>query len=175
MPGRPEITGFTKPAIEGDVITLTCTTSGSKPAANIRWFRNDKEVQGKHVVWISQSVVPSVSTCAVPETSLLSNRSAVVLLCAHILTLFHCPEEDDVLGGGRGGFTWCHDLPGSWPTLLLLLEVLRVIPGPAQSCPLPGWGVQVCGCPCVITKSDCRGGKKSINFKSLKKFKSLPK
>ncbi|XP_056230800.1 cell adhesion molecule 2-like isoform X4 [Seriola aureovittata] len=46
VPGRPEITGFTKPATEGDVITLTCTTSGSKPAANIRWFRNDKEVQG---------------------------------------------------------------------------------------------------------------------------------
>lgn len=50
VPGRPEITGFTKPAKEGDIITLTCTTSGSKPAANIRWFRNDKEVQGKQFV-----------------------------------------------------------------------------------------------------------------------------
>uniref|UniRef100_A0A672GH89 Cell adhesion molecule 2b n=1 Tax=Salarias fasciatus TaxID=181472 RepID=A0A672GH89_SALFA len=46
VPTRPEITGFTKPAMERDVITLTCTTSGSKPAAIIRWFRNDKEVQG---------------------------------------------------------------------------------------------------------------------------------
>uniref|UniRef100_A0A8C2ZS79 Cell adhesion molecule 2b n=1 Tax=Cyclopterus lumpus TaxID=8103 RepID=A0A8C2ZS79_CYCLU len=46
VPGRPEITGFTKPAMEGDVIALTCTTPGSKPAANIRWFRNDQEVQG---------------------------------------------------------------------------------------------------------------------------------
>ncbi|XP_029922076.1 cell adhesion molecule 2-like [Myripristis murdjan] len=46
VPERPEITGFTKPALEGDMITLTCTSSGSKPAANIRWFRNDKEVQG---------------------------------------------------------------------------------------------------------------------------------
>ncbi|XP_013868201.1 cell adhesion molecule 2 isoform X4 [Austrofundulus limnaeus] len=46
VPSRPEITGFAKPAMEKDVITLTCTTSGSKPAANIRWFRNDKEVQG---------------------------------------------------------------------------------------------------------------------------------
>ncbi|XP_056297418.1 cell adhesion molecule 2b isoform X3 [Pseudoliparis swirei] len=46
VPGRPEITGFTNPAMEDDVITLTCTTPGSKPAANIRWFRNDKEVQG---------------------------------------------------------------------------------------------------------------------------------
>ncbi|KAM8904767.1 cell adhesion molecule 2-like isoform 3-T3 [Spinachia spinachia] len=46
VPGRPDITGFTKPAMEGDVLTLTCTAPGSKPAANIRWFRNDKEVQG---------------------------------------------------------------------------------------------------------------------------------
>ncbi|XP_061683423.1 cell adhesion molecule 2b isoform X1 [Syngnathoides biaculeatus] len=46
VPERPEITGFTSPALEGEVITLTCTTSGSKPAAHIRWFRNDKEVQG---------------------------------------------------------------------------------------------------------------------------------
>lgn len=125
--------------MEGDVITLTCTTSGSKPAANIRWFRNDKEVQGKHVVWISQSVVSSVSTCAIPETSLLSNRSAAVLLCARILALFHCLEEG-------GGVTWCHDLPGSWPTLLLLLEALGAMPGLAQSCPLPGRGVWVSLC-----------------------------
>uniref|UniRef100_A0A8C6WWJ2 Cell adhesion molecule 2 n=1 Tax=Neogobius melanostomus TaxID=47308 RepID=A0A8C6WWJ2_9GOBI len=46
VPRRPEITGFTRPALEGELVTLTCTTWGSKPAANIRWFRNDKEVQG---------------------------------------------------------------------------------------------------------------------------------
>lgn len=89
VPGRPEITGFTKPAMEGDVITLTCTTTGSKPAANIRWFRNDKEVQGKHVVWISQSIVSSVTTYTLLETSLLSSHSAS--LCAHIHALFHWP------------------------------------------------------------------------------------
>ncbi|XP_028319942.1 cell adhesion molecule 2b isoform X3 [Gouania willdenowi] len=50
VPARPEITGFTKPAMERDIITLTCSTSGSKPAANIRWFRNDKEVHGRKEV-----------------------------------------------------------------------------------------------------------------------------
>ena len=63
VPGRPAITGFTEPAMEGEEITLTCTTSGSKPAANIRWFRNDNEVQGKR---------------------------GSLLLCAHIHALFHC-------------------------------------------------------------------------------------
>ena len=92
VPGRPEITGFTKPALEGDLITLTCTTLGSKPAANIRWFRNDKEVQGKRVVWISQSIISSVTTCTLLETSLLSSHSAAAFLCVHIHALFHWPR-----------------------------------------------------------------------------------
>ncbi|XP_061072264.1 cell adhesion molecule 2-like isoform X4 [Conger conger] len=46
VPEKPEIAGITKPAKEGEEITLTCVTSGSKPAADIRWFRNEKEVQG---------------------------------------------------------------------------------------------------------------------------------
>ncbi|KAI4887816.1 hypothetical protein NFI96_023458, partial [Prochilodus magdalenae] len=46
VPEKPEINGFNKPAMEGDQITLTCVTSGSKPAADIRWFRNEKEVKG---------------------------------------------------------------------------------------------------------------------------------
>ncbi|KAJ8391461.1 hypothetical protein AAFF_G00089350 [Aldrovandia affinis] len=46
VPEKPEIAGFTKPVTEGDDITLTCVTSGSKPAADIRWYRNEKEIQG---------------------------------------------------------------------------------------------------------------------------------
>ncbi|KAI4883744.1 hypothetical protein NFI96_019288 [Prochilodus magdalenae] len=45
VPEKPEIIGFSRPAVEGEDVTLTCMTSGSKPAADIRWFRNDKEVQ----------------------------------------------------------------------------------------------------------------------------------
>ncbi|KAF3840789.1 hypothetical protein F7725_006651 [Dissostichus mawsoni] len=46
VPEKPEIDGLTKPALEGDQITLTCMTQGSKPAADLRWFRNEKEVKG---------------------------------------------------------------------------------------------------------------------------------
>uniref|UniRef100_A0A3Q1BDN4 Ig-like domain-containing protein n=1 Tax=Amphiprion ocellaris TaxID=80972 RepID=A0A3Q1BDN4_AMPOC len=46
VPEKPEIDGLTKPALEGDQITLTCITQGSKPAADLRWFRNEKEVKG---------------------------------------------------------------------------------------------------------------------------------
>ncbi|KAL4647738.1 cell adhesion molecule 2 [Arapaima gigas] len=45
VPEKPKIAGLTKPAMEGDQITLTCVSSGSKPAADIRWFRNEKEIQ----------------------------------------------------------------------------------------------------------------------------------
>ncbi|XP_036381158.1 cell adhesion molecule 2-like [Megalops cyprinoides] len=46
VPEKPEIDGLPKPAVEGDQITLTCVTYGSKPAADIRWFRNEKEIKG---------------------------------------------------------------------------------------------------------------------------------
>ncbi|KAI1903382.1 hypothetical protein AGOR_G00026610 [Albula goreensis] len=46
VPEKPEIDGLPKPAVEGDHITLTCVTYGSKPAADIRWFRNEKEIKG---------------------------------------------------------------------------------------------------------------------------------
>lgn len=58
VPEKPEINGFTKPAMEGDQITLTCVTSGSKPAADIRWFRNEKEIKGREA-WMSPIYVQS--------------------------------------------------------------------------------------------------------------------
>lgn len=60
VPEKPEINGFTKPAMEGDQITLTCVTSGSKPAADIRWFRNEKEIKGREA-WMSPICVQSWS------------------------------------------------------------------------------------------------------------------
>ena len=47
VPEKPEIDGLPKPAVEGDQVTLTCVTYGSKPAADIRWFRNEKEIKGR--------------------------------------------------------------------------------------------------------------------------------
>lgn len=47
VPEKPEINGLKKPAVEGDYITLTCITQGSKPAADLRWFRDEKEVKGE--------------------------------------------------------------------------------------------------------------------------------
>uniref|UniRef100_A0A8C5LHN9 Cell adhesion molecule 2 n=1 Tax=Leptobrachium leishanense TaxID=445787 RepID=A0A8C5LHN9_9ANUR len=46
VPEKPHITGFNTPIMEGESIQLTCKTSGSKPAADIRWFKNEQEIQG---------------------------------------------------------------------------------------------------------------------------------
>ncbi|XP_018101481.2 cell adhesion molecule 2 isoform X2 [Xenopus laevis] len=46
VPENPHITGFTSPIMEGEIIHLTCKSSGSKPAADIRWFKNDQEIAG---------------------------------------------------------------------------------------------------------------------------------
>ncbi|XP_015197502.1 cell adhesion molecule 2 isoform X2 [Lepisosteus oculatus] len=62
VPEKPQIGGFTKPAMEGDQITLTCMTSGSKPAADIRWFRNEKEIKGAKEVNASGKTFTVTST-----------------------------------------------------------------------------------------------------------------
>ncbi|XP_051871211.1 cell adhesion molecule 2b isoform X2 [Pristis pectinata] len=44
VPQTPVISGFKGPVNEGDMVELTCTTTGSKPAAHIRWFKGDTEI-----------------------------------------------------------------------------------------------------------------------------------
>ena len=74
VPEKPEIDGFVKPALEGDKITLTCITQGSKPAADLRWFRNEKEIKGES----SHSLpLPAASVCVSPYPYLLTH----VTLC----------------------------------------------------------------------------------------------
>ncbi|XP_007901763.1 cell adhesion molecule 2b isoform X3 [Callorhinchus milii] len=45
VPQTPVISGFKGPFNEGDLVELTCSTSGSKPAADIRWFKDEKEMK----------------------------------------------------------------------------------------------------------------------------------
>ncbi|XP_037321863.1 cell adhesion molecule 2-like isoform X4 [Pungitius pungitius] len=115
VPGRPDITGFTKPAMEGDVLTLTCTAPGSKPAANIRWFRNDKEVQGtKEVNATGKSFAVRSSlqfqvdrredgvayTCSVEHVSLPNPYMTTEVLEVHYPNAFAQHGPDHALIGG---------------------------------------------------------------------------
>lgn len=46
VPGKPQIAGFEDAVPEGDKVTLTCSSSGSKPPAKLRWYRGDQELEG---------------------------------------------------------------------------------------------------------------------------------
>ncbi|KAM8839071.1 cell adhesion molecule 3 isoform 1-T2 [Synchiropus picturatus] len=46
VPSKPQISGFEDPVREGETVTLTCTSTGSKPPASLRWYRGDVELEG---------------------------------------------------------------------------------------------------------------------------------
>nr|XP_033799747.1 cell adhesion molecule 2 isoform X2 [Geotrypetes seraphini] len=45
VPQKPQITGFSSPITEGTVVKLLCSSSGSKPPADLRWFKNGQEIK----------------------------------------------------------------------------------------------------------------------------------
>ncbi|XP_008302265.1 cell adhesion molecule 3-like, partial [Stegastes partitus] len=45
VPGKPQISGFENAVPEGDKVTLTCTSTGSKPPARLRWYRGEQELE----------------------------------------------------------------------------------------------------------------------------------
>lgn len=46
VPQEPKITGYDRPFNEKENAILRCTTSGSKPAANIKWYKGPEELEG---------------------------------------------------------------------------------------------------------------------------------
>ncbi|XP_078120241.1 cell adhesion molecule 3 isoform X1 [Sander vitreus] len=47
VPGEPQILGFENAVPEGGKVTLTCTSTGSKPPARLRWYRGEQELEGR--------------------------------------------------------------------------------------------------------------------------------
>ncbi|XP_064786350.1 cell adhesion molecule 3-like isoform X1 [Oncorhynchus masou masou] len=47
VPDKPQISGYEDTVQEGGKVTLTCTSSGSKPPAKLRWYRNQEELTGR--------------------------------------------------------------------------------------------------------------------------------
>ncbi|CAB1434574.1 unnamed protein product [Pleuronectes platessa] len=45
VPGKPQISGFENAVQEGGKVTLTCTSTGSKPPASLIWYRGDQELE----------------------------------------------------------------------------------------------------------------------------------
>uniref|UniRef100_A0AAY5E936 Cell adhesion molecule 3 n=1 Tax=Electrophorus electricus TaxID=8005 RepID=A0AAY5E936_ELEEL len=48
VPGKPVITGYEDAVQEGSSVTLTCSSSGSKPPAQLYWYRGPDRMEGTH-------------------------------------------------------------------------------------------------------------------------------
>ncbi|XP_051943377.1 cell adhesion molecule 3 isoform X2 [Hippocampus zosterae] len=114
VPGKPHISGLEHPVQEGGTLTLTCTSTGSKPPARLRWFRGDLELQGRPDVVESVPDEPTynvsseltlevsraddnqVVTCAVDHPSLApgDKRSEQALQVLYSPNVQILPESD---------------------------------------------------------------------------------
>ncbi|XP_076601866.1 cell adhesion molecule 3 isoform X3 [Chaetodon auriga] len=73
VPGKPQILGFENAVPEGDKVTLTCTSTGSKPPAKLRWYRGDQELDGRPDVVLSVPDEPTYNVSS--ELTLKVSRS----------------------------------------------------------------------------------------------------
>nr|XP_057947014.1 cell adhesion molecule 3 isoform X2 [Doryrhamphus excisus] len=114
VPGKPHISGVENPVQEGGTVTLTCTSTGSKPPARLHWFRGDEELEGRPDVVesvpdeptynvsneltleVSRSDDNQVITCAVDHPSLApgDKRSEHVLRVLYSPNVQILPESD---------------------------------------------------------------------------------
>ncbi|XP_006792506.1 cell adhesion molecule 3 [Neolamprologus brichardi] len=46
VPGKPQISGFEHAVKEEEKVTLTCTSTGSKPPATLHWYKGDQLLKG---------------------------------------------------------------------------------------------------------------------------------
>nr|XP_020480359.1 cell adhesion molecule 3 isoform X2 [Monopterus albus] len=96
VPGKPQITGFENAVPEGGKITLTCTSTGSKPPASLRWYRGDQELNGHPEVVES---IPDSPTYNVSRELTLnvsrSDNNAFITCAVHHPSLTHGEKRSE--------------------------------------------------------------------------------
>uniref|UniRef100_A0A3Q4HGG8 Cell adhesion molecule 3 n=1 Tax=Neolamprologus brichardi TaxID=32507 RepID=A0A3Q4HGG8_NEOBR len=78
VPGKPQISGFEHAVKEEEKVTLTCTSTGSKPPATLHWYKGDQLLKGERygqcvselTLEVSASDDNTLITCAVNHPSL---------------------------------------------------------------------------------------------------------
>uniref|UniRef100_A0A673XHZ6 Cell adhesion molecule 3 n=1 Tax=Salmo trutta TaxID=8032 RepID=A0A673XHZ6_SALTR len=73
VPGKPQISGYEDAVQEGGKVTLTCTSSGSKPPAKLHWYRDQEELTGRPDVVESNPGEPTYTV--ISELTLTVGRS----------------------------------------------------------------------------------------------------
>ncbi|XP_053133235.1 cell adhesion molecule 3 isoform X2 [Hemicordylus capensis] len=70
IPQKPQISGYKEPLREGDTAKLMCVSSGSKPAANLRWQKGDQ---------VLTAMPPEVSEDANGKTFTVTSRIEILV------------------------------------------------------------------------------------------------
>ncbi|XP_026146970.1 cell adhesion molecule 3-like isoform X1 [Carassius auratus] len=82
VPGKPVITGFEDAVQEGGEVTLTCTSSGSKPPAKLHWFRDQEEIQGRPDVVESNPDEPTYTVTSELTLTVTKHDNNALIACA---------------------------------------------------------------------------------------------
>ncbi|XP_061587858.1 cell adhesion molecule 3 isoform X3 [Cololabis saira] len=82
VPDDPQISGSDDPVKEGETVTLTCTSTGSKPPARLRWYKGDQEVQGHPDVVESIPDDPTYSVRSELTLEVSASDDQALITCA---------------------------------------------------------------------------------------------
>ncbi|XP_060901343.1 cell adhesion molecule 3 isoform X1 [Labrus mixtus] len=82
VPGKPQISGFENAVPEGGKVTLTCTSTGSKPPARLRWFRGTLELEGRPDVVESVPDDPTYNVSSELDLEVSRSDDNALITCA---------------------------------------------------------------------------------------------
>ncbi|XP_076837723.1 cell adhesion molecule 3 isoform X2 [Brachyhypopomus gauderio] len=82
VPGKPVITGFEDAVSEGSSVTLTCSSSGSKPPARLHWYRGPDRVEGRPNVVESNPKEPTYTVTSVLTLPVTRDDNNAMITCA---------------------------------------------------------------------------------------------
>ncbi|KAL6467897.1 hypothetical protein MHYP_G00235740, partial [Metynnis hypsauchen] len=82
VPGKPVISGFEDAVQEGGFVTLTCSSTGSKPPAQLHWYRGAEKLEGRPDVVESNPNEPTYTVTSVLTLSVTRDDNNAMIACA---------------------------------------------------------------------------------------------
>ncbi|XP_037642429.1 cell adhesion molecule 3 isoform X1 [Sebastes umbrosus] len=82
VPGKPQILGVENAVPEGGKVTLTCTSTGSKPPATLRWYRGQQELEGRPDVVESVQDDPTYNVSSELTLEVSRDDNNALITCA---------------------------------------------------------------------------------------------
>ncbi|KAK7944921.1 hypothetical protein WMY93_000649 [Mugilogobius chulae] len=82
VPTKPQISGFEGAVPEGEEVTLTCTSSGSKPPAQLHWYRGEQRLTARPDVVESTPGEPTYSVRSEVTLTVSRGDDNALVTCA---------------------------------------------------------------------------------------------